>query len=153
MPYHYTDALINDVYPSEANVDISRSALTISDLAACWPDVPSILKGKPAETYKILVRDSLNRKAIPYAEIEDNFDNASWWCNNIISIVNILRSIPSKENKKPRRLETKFLDFLNAWKLERFVIDNCGGEPADPQNPPKFCPECGDLFDDRDIKA
>ena len=25
-----------------------------------------------------------------------------------------------------------------------------GGTLADPAHPPKFCPECGDLFDDSD---
>ena len=49
----------------------------------------------------------------------------------------------------------KFCQSCGAKKPEGaplYRCDKCGWEPEDPSNPPKFCPECGDIFDDNDKK-
>ena len=47
----------------------------------------------------------------------------------------------------------KFCQNCGAKKPEGALLyrcDKCGWEPEDPTHPPKFCPECGDIFDEND---
>ena len=49
--------------------------------------------------------------------------------------------------------EGKFCMNCGAKKPEKkmqYRCSRCGWEPADPENPPKFCPECGDPFGPED---
>jgi Putative virion core protein (lumpy skin disease virus) len=33
-----------------------------------------------------------------------------------------------------------------------YRCNKCGWQPDDPHNPPKFCPQCGDIFDGNDVQ-
>ena len=35
--------------------------------------------------------------------------------------------------------------------VPQYKCDKCGWQPADPTKAPRFCPECGDPFDNGDV--
>lgn len=63
-------------------------------------------------------------------------DNAGWTCG--CGAVNQGKFCSECGGKKPMGAPL-------------YKCDKCGWEPEDPAHPPKFCPECGDIFDDGDI--
>ncbi len=88
----------------------------------------------------------------------------SWKCPQCGSEVNG-KFCPECGTKKPEETEGwkcpqcgtvnkgKFCAECGARKpagLPQYRCDKCGWEPEDPQNPPRFCPECGDPFGDED---
>lgn len=62
-------------------------------------------------------------------------DNNGWTC--VCGTVNKGRFCQNCGTKKPEGLPL-------------YRCDKCGWEPEDPAHPPKFCPECGDPFDEND---
>ena len=71
-----------------------------------------------------------------------------------------LYSVRSTENKRwsagfDREMYRAFLQCCSTKTRDAPLCrcDKCGWEPEDPTNPPKFCPECGDTFDDKNKTA
>ncbi len=64
-------------------------------------------------------------------------ENDTWTCS--CGTVNKGKFCSNCGSQKPQGVKT-------------YKCNKCGWEPEDPANPPKFCPECGDVFDQNDVK-
>lgn len=63
-------------------------------------------------------------------------DDGGWTCS--CGTVNTGKFCPNCGSKKPAG-------------VPQYKCDKCGWQPADPTQAPKFCPECGDPFDNGDL--
>ena len=63
-------------------------------------------------------------------------DDGSWTCS--CGQKNTGKFCPNCGGKKPAG-------------IPQYKCDKCGWQPADPTKAPRFCPECGDPFDNGDI--
>ena len=63
-------------------------------------------------------------------------DTEGWTC--VCGVINKGRFCTECGSPKPAGAKT-------------YRCDKCGWEPADKNHPPKFCPECGDIFNDDDV--
>ena len=92
---------------------------------------------KPADnSWKCSCGATVTGKFCPECGSPKPADDGSWTCS--CGQKNTGKFCPNCGGKKPAG-------------IPQYRCDKCGWQPADPTKAPRFCPECGDPFDNGDI--
>ena len=92
---------------------------------------------KPADnSWKCVCGATVTGKFCPECGSPKPADDGSWTCS--CGQKNTGKFCPNCGGKKPAD-------------IPQYRCDKCGWQPADPTKAPRFCPECGDPFDNGDI--
>ena len=139
MAQQMADAQVRAMDQVAADVSANRWTCTCGATATgkfcpeCGSKKP---EPKPANGWKCACGATVTGKFCPECGSPKPADDGSWTCS--CGTKNTGKFCAECGSKKPAG-------------VPQYRCDKCGWQPADPTKAPRFCPECGDPFDNGDI--
>ena len=139
MAQQMADAQVRAMDQVAADVSANRWTCTCGATATgkfcpeCGSKKP---EPKPANGWKCVCGATVTGKFCPECGSPKPADDGSWTCS--CGTKNTGKFCAECGSKKPAG-------------VPQYRCDKCGWQPADPTKAPRFCPECGDPFDNGDI--